>query len=79
MSMLVQDVIVSLVALGAVSAIGLRARAMFASKRTGAACGSCTKCPTTNSTIPAGTLSATEQSGTVRLTVIPASSLRSRR
>ena len=37
MSTLVQDLIVSLVALGAVTTIGLRARSMFASKRTGAA------------------------------------------
>lgn len=56
MSTLVQDVIVSLVALGAVSTIGLRARAMFASKRSGAACGSCTKCPATNSALPAASL-----------------------
>jgi hypothetical protein len=53
MSTLVQDLIVSLVALGAVTTIGLRARSMFASKRTGAACGSCTKCPATNSALPA--------------------------
>jgi len=52
MSTLVQDLIVSLVALGAVTTIGLRARAMFASQQSGAACGSCTKCPATNSAIP---------------------------
>ena len=53
MSTLIQDMIVSLVALGAVTTIGLRARAMFASKRSGAACGGCTKCPATTSTVPA--------------------------
>ena len=52
MSTLVQDVIVSLVALGAVTTIGARTRAMFTSKRSGAACGSCTKCPATISTTP---------------------------
>ena len=72
MSTLVQDLIVSLVALGAVTAVGLRARAMFASKRSGAACGSCTKCPTTTSTIPAArlTLRQDQQSRVIRLTVI---------
>lgn len=56
MSTLVQDVIVSLVALGAVTTIGARTRAMFTSKRSGAACGSCTKCPATNSALPAVTM-----------------------
>ena len=82
MSTLVQDLIVSLVALGAVTTIGLRARSMFASKHTGAACGSCTKCPATNSALPAAIGGRTfrsvelheQESRMIRLTVIPASS-----
>jgi hypothetical protein len=72
MSTLVQDLIVSLVALGAFSAIGLRARAMFASKRSGAACPSCTKCPATASALPAASLTAPQdpQSRVIRLTVV---------
>jgi hypothetical protein len=81
MSILVQDLIVSLAALGAVTIIGRRARAMFASNRSGAACGSCIKCPTTNATVPSRTLQAAPdpQSQIIRLTVIPASSVRSPR
>ena len=77
MSTLVQDLIVSVVALGAVTAIGLRARAMFASKRSGA-CPSCTKCPATNSTLPTVNLTTPQgpQSRVIRLTVIPAPSAR---
>ena len=73
MSMLVQDVIVSAVALGAVTMIGRRARAMFASKRSGQACGSCTKCPATNSAIPSAGLTSAhgDEARIIRLTVIP--------
>ena len=76
MSTLVQDLIVSLAALGAVTAIAVRARAMFASKRSGAACPSCTKCPVTASTLPAASLTSPGEapSRVIRLTVIPASS-----
>ena len=84
MSTLLQDVIVSLVAMGAVTAIGVRARAMFGSKPSGAACGSCTKCPATHSTLPAAVGRAFSpadaqepQPRVIRLTVIPASSPRS--
>ena len=80
MSMLVQDLIVSFVALGAVTTIGIRARAMFATKRSGAGCPSCTKCPATNSVLPANltaaaglTLGSTEPADTqrvIRLTVV---------
>jgi hypothetical protein len=72
MSTLVQDLIVSLVALGAVSTIAVRARAMFASKRSGAPCPSCTRCPATNSTLPAANLTTTqgEQRQVIRLTVV---------
>jgi hypothetical protein len=71
-STLVQDLIVSIVALGAVTTIGLRARAMFASKRSGGGCGSCTKCPATQSTIPAAGLTTApgEQGRVIRLTVV---------
>ena len=81
MSMLVQDLIVSIVAFAAVTTIGVRARSMFGSKRSGAACGSCAKCPTAATAIPAGNLTASpaEQSRIIRLTVIPASSARPQR
>jgi hypothetical protein len=73
MSMLVQDLIVSVVAFGAVTMIGWRARAMFVSKRSGAPCGSCTKCPTTATTIPSAGLTTApgDQARIIRLTVIP--------
>jgi len=73
MSVLLQDLIVSGVALGAVTAIGFRARAMFASKPSGTPCGSCTKCPATTTAFPQATLNASPnpQSGIIRLTVIP--------
>lgn len=76
MSTLVQDLIVSVIALGAVTTIGLRARAMFASKNSGAACGSCTKCPATNSTLPTSVAAFTpveaadQQQRVIRLTVV---------
>jgi len=78
MSMLVQDLIVSLVALGAVTTIGIRARAMFASKRSGAGCPSCTKCPATTSALPAnltaglalGSTESPDQQRVIRLTVV---------
>ena len=73
MSLFVQDVIVSAVALGAVTAVGWRMRAMFAPKPSGAPCGGCTKCPATNAAIPASSLSpASGERRTIRLTVIPA-------
>lgn len=73
MSMLVQDVIVSAVALGAMTMIGVRARAMFATKRSGQPCGSCTKCPATHPTLPAASLinAQGDQARVIRLTVIP--------
>ena len=76
MSVFMQDLIVSMVALGAVTAIGWRMRSMFASKPSGAPCGGCTKCPATNVTVPTSSLSTSEQGRTIRLTVIPASPAR---
>lgn len=75
MSTLLQDLIVSAVALGAVTMIGLRARAMFAAKPSGTPCGSCTKCPTTSSTLPVASLTNAQgdHARVIRLTVIPGS------
>jgi hypothetical protein len=73
MNLLLQDLIVSAVALGAFTAIGLRARAMFGSKRSGAPCGSCTRCPTVAAAIPTAGLTTApgDQSRIIRLTVVP--------
>lgn len=75
MSVFLQDLIVSGVALGAVTTIGWRMRTMFASKPSGAPCGGCTKCPATSAAIPATSLNTAsgEQGRMIRLTVIPAS------
>jgi len=53
MSSLAQDLIVSLVALGAMSAIAVRVRTMFAKKPSGSPCGGCAKCPTTYTSLQA--------------------------
>ena len=45
MTLMLQDGIVSMVALGAVAAIVIRARGLFAEKPSGSPCGSCSRCP----------------------------------
>ena len=72
MTPLVQDLIVSAVALGAVTAIAVRVRTMFAKKPSGSPCGGCAKCPTTYTslqTIAAGT-SADQHPRIIKLTPV---------
>jgi hypothetical protein len=72
MSPLVQDLIVSLVALGAVSTIAVRVRGMFAKKPAGTACGGCAKCPTTYTSLQAiaADTSAEQHPRIIRLTPV---------